>query len=530
MRLTYERVFGIFGALLIVLFVYVTYQEEHPSWMAVQKRMYAKAYKRVKAAAANAKTPAEVKKYAGLEKVYSHPRIELKQIILRTLEVERCGTCHVDDDELHEKHGDIFSDFPTEIYGCAVCHGGDGRSTEEKSAHYGLLRNRDEMVQAALYAESPCAFCHVDKQDYLTAHPSAGGLDAGIMLNCTTCHVHKDDPKVQKLVLPHLAFRVNKEERSKVHIAFSAETPKTRMYAFWRRMRELTPPSSDPVLSPPPTFREFNITGDLLQYRGSQVCLTCHLNLVRYSPSTFEHTHFFLKSKFRTFEIVKKQPDYITPPPTYPLDPVYGKSDQDLKEQCLDRRSGRPSWCPRPVTPDQYRQTCWQCHTTGFDSRTQTYVEEGVTCEACHGPGEYFTTLMTMGLGNFLAEQDRKLKHLHWQEEMNQLKSQLGQAQNAKNQAEMDRLNALIREKEKEETVSVFTSAEYTDIEGNTRVAYMGTFYAQSGATISRIADDRNVCLKCHVANYHEMRPEDLETKRLEERPGKGYQAIALGP
>jgi formate-dependent nitrite reductase cytochrome c552 subunit len=30
--------------------------------------------------------------------------------------------------------------------------------------------------------------------------------------------------------------------------------------------------------------------------------------------------------------------------------------------------------------------SCLECHTTGFDGETGNYAEEGVTCEACHGP------------------------------------------------------------------------------------------------------------------------------------------------
>lgn len=30
--------------------------------------------------------------------------------------------------------------------------------------------------------------------------------------------------------------------------------------------------------------------------------------------------------------------------------------------------------------------SCLECHTTGFDSKAGTYAEEGITCEACHGP------------------------------------------------------------------------------------------------------------------------------------------------
>ena len=30
--------------------------------------------------------------------------------------------------------------------------------------------------------------------------------------------------------------------------------------------------------------------------------------------------------------------------------------------------------------------SCLECHTTGFDKESGGFVEEGVTCEACHGP------------------------------------------------------------------------------------------------------------------------------------------------
>ncbi|MCW4051030.1 MAG: cytochrome c3 family protein [Candidatus Bathyarchaeota archaeon] len=32
--------------------------------------------------------------------------------------------------------------------------------------------------------------------------------------------------------------------------------------------------------------------------------------------------------------------------------------------------------------------SCLSCHTTGFDEDTNTFETEGVTCEACHGPGD----------------------------------------------------------------------------------------------------------------------------------------------
>ena len=40
------------------------------------------------------------------------------------------------------------------------------------------------------------------------------------------------------------------------------------------------------------------------------------------------------------------------------------------------------SWQSRP-----YARFCAGCHTTGYDAETQTWIEPGVGCETCHGPG-----------------------------------------------------------------------------------------------------------------------------------------------
>lgn len=41
----------------------------------------------------------------------------------------------------------------------------------------------------------------------------------------------------------------------------------------------------------------------------------------------------------------------------------------------------------KPTTACDGPTMCIGCHTTGFDCTTKKYQEEGVTCEACHGPG-----------------------------------------------------------------------------------------------------------------------------------------------
>lgn len=45
-------------------------------------------------------------------------------------------------------------------------------------------------------------------------------------------------------------------------------------------------------------------------------------------------------------------------------------------------------WLDRP-----YSRYCAGCHTTGFDAETETWVEAGVQCEACHGPGSEHVAL-----------------------------------------------------------------------------------------------------------------------------------------
>ena len=75
---------------------------------------------------------------------------------------------------------------------------------------------------------------------------------------------------------------------------------------------------------------------------------------------TSPHVERWQRIKFKTFERVKEAPDYI-------------------------------------AGNEEYRKSCMKCHTTGYDEATGKYSEEGVTCEACHGPGEVFSYFMDIG-------------------------------------------------------------------------------------------------------------------------------------
>ncbi len=296
----------------------------------------------------------------------------IRQQFLVNNEVERCVTCHVDDAGIEAWHlENVNPRFPTSFYGCTVCHGGEMLSLSEHKAHHGLKATRKEM-EAKIW-----------------------------------------DPK---------------EDNSKP------------LVDFWARLQEISPPIDNPTIQAHPDYRDVNITGEQLQYVTSSFCLTCHspesalveifedeyktvdsnesnidvlrayinnkdaqglldfisdgsvpqidmqaavadvdqesirLTLVdyenrgyiedwaslhAYSERSWWHINRWRNSKFKTFDVVKKQQDYI---------------DGD----------------------EEYKANCKSCHTTGYNKATNTFIEEGVTCEACHGPGQVFSALMTM--------------------------------------------------------------------------------------------------------------------------------------
>ena len=192
--------------------------------------------------------------------------------------VEKCMTCHIDEEKLRASHPDRF---PFDIYGCSVCHEGNGESLVKELAHEGMYYGRRDM-----------------------------------------------------------------QRRLK-----SAET----LFEFWGKLADLTPGESGSYQGKEMgDFKRFNITGDKAIYVGSKKCIKCHAGL------TYPHVERWLRIKFKSFDHVKKAPDYI-------------------------------------AGNEEYRKTCLKCHTTGYDEATGEYSEEGVTCEACHGPGETYSYFMEIG-------------------------------------------------------------------------------------------------------------------------------------
>lgn len=84
-------------------------------------------------------------------------RLEIKQILLNGEglwsnqengpRVDRCMTCHVDEDKIEERHPKELP-LSYDVYGCTVCHGGNGKALESERAHEGVLADRKAMAAA----------------------------------------------------------------------------------------------------------------------------------------------------------------------------------------------------------------------------------------------------------------------------------------------------------------------------------------------------------------------------------------------
>lgn len=191
-----------------------------------------------------------------------------------------------------------------------------------------------------------CMTCHIDEDKLKVSHPNTRDLPFDTY-GCTVCH--GGDGRALDEEKSHEGMYYHKRQMQQRVV--NAEV----LFGFWGELATLTPEESDPnqriELG---DFKQYSITGDKAIYTGSQKCLKCHTGL------TSPHVERWQRIKFTTFERVKVAPDYI-------------------------------------AGNEEYRKSCLKCHTTGYDPNTGKYVEEGVTCEACHGAGEIFSYFMDIG-------------------------------------------------------------------------------------------------------------------------------------
>jgi hypothetical protein len=209
-------------------------------------------------------------------------KLEIKQILLKGeglwsnqesgQRVDRCMTCHIDEEKIVKNHPKDLP-IPYDVYGCTVCHGGNGRALESEPAHKHMYADRDAMEEGRYSADE--------------------------------------------------------------------------FIKMWKRLRVLNP--EEEIRLRRESF--FGPTGQYQLYVGNDECVECHI--VKHK----DHVNRWSNTKFKTFERIKKEPDY---------------------------QSG----------DDDYKKQCYKCHTTGYREDKGIYAAEGVGCEACHGPGEVYSYLM----------------------------------------------------------------------------------------------------------------------------------------
>lgn len=276
--------------LLGLLIVWVI-KETRPEWKRYQKEEYTRCMEGLKAELERWSDPkwGDPAKARGIQekvKGLQRPKLEVKQILLKGSglwqdgkngkRVDRCTTCHADEDKLAQLHPEIVDNLPLDIYGCTICHGGQGESLKRKKAHHDMYKDRKAMLARVSTADA--------------------------------------------------------------------------LIGLWKGLAELSPEGG----KTPADFKYFGVTGEKAVYVGSAACVRCHKGLTTW------HIDRWKNNKFITFEKVKKSPDFI-------------RGDEN------------------------YRRHCYKCHTTGYDEKTGKYVEEGVTCEACHGPGQFYIYFMSSG-------------------------------------------------------------------------------------------------------------------------------------
>ncbi len=158
----YVKLIWLFAISVLMLGVSVVwfYKEYNPEWKqhqrAVIKKKIAKAEENYEFwSNPEWGDPEKAEELEGKIKSLKSTGYDIKQILLkgeglwRNQEngprVERCMTCHIDEDELIELHP-VGLPIPFDIYGCTVCHGGNGRALESERAHEGTLADRKAMA------------------------------------------------------------------------------------------------------------------------------------------------------------------------------------------------------------------------------------------------------------------------------------------------------------------------------------------------------------------------------------------------
>ena len=201
-----QRLLVVSGVLLVVAVVLATAREVDPPWAASQDIVRA-----------------EVTKHLGAEKAEALPS-GIQQIWIEPLDrVDRCVTCHQSLEwgealaasphpARSHPHPALLEAHPVELYGCTLCHGGQGMATTVEAGHGHVLHWEEPMLDTqtaerygltqAELMEGRCAVCHVTI-DEVEGMPLINSVRERLF-DCIDCHRMPgippgDDPKAPDL-------------------------------------------------------------------------------------------------------------------------------------------------------------------------------------------------------------------------------------------------------------------------------------------------------------------------------------------
>lgn len=137
------------------------------------------------------------------------------------------------------------------------------------------------------------------------------------------------------------------------------------------------------------------VIGDVrsASYKGSTICIMCHKGVSKEIVETYQkspHSKAMQKASdpgaivgdFSSNTAFKKdQVAYVLGSGRH--EQAYLDANYQVLPATWDVKS--KSWKPAQAVDGATQ--CIGCHTTGHDPATKTFVQTGVGCEACHGPG-----------------------------------------------------------------------------------------------------------------------------------------------
>jgi len=220
-----------------------------------------------------------------------------------------------------------------------------------------------------------CGTCHPGMDDLAATHPGLGPQSPYQGWGCTVCHggngraLRSDEahrfmmlrpwtrgPAVTLEPLVDALDHRDKAERAAAVASLRRLTGRDLGYAYhapaaeraeavgrWRTWWAANATHWRPRLPTGLDATGYDSSGRPVPYVGSGACLRCHEARQR------RHVERWRATKFTSFDRLEAVEDN---------------------------------------TP------CLECHTTGYDPVTDTWLQEGVTCEGCHGPGADYAAAM----------------------------------------------------------------------------------------------------------------------------------------